>query len=124
MTAETRRAPASATNDPLQLAAQPFACQVALFLVPALAAVAFARVPGRMQADEVARAHTLFEEQVAQGLRQAAGAIVLFDDHEALLLLDAREEVGRNLVHGKHAHVPDLEVVEQTLIAELVQVSQ
>src|SRR3954471_7458004 len=123
MTAERRGGLASATNDPLQLRAQRSTRQLTLFLMPALAAVASARVAARMQAGKRARAQALFQEQVAHGLCQPASAVVLFDDHDALLLPEACDEVGRKLVQRKHPHAPDLELVEQSLIAKLVEVA-
>src|SRR4051812_39837047 len=123
MTADRSGIRASATNDPLQLRAQRLTRQLTLFLMPALATVASARVACRVKAGKGARADALSQEQVAQGLCDPARAIVLFDDHHALLFLEACDEVGWNLVEGKHTHAPDLEIVEQRLIAQLVQVA-
>src|SRR6266496_6295771 len=112
MTAERRRILASATNDPLQLRAQRSTRQLTLFLMPALAAVTSARVAFGGKAGKGARAHALSQEQVAHRLCHPARAIVLFNDHDALLVLEACDEVGRNLLQRKHPHAPDLEVVE------------
>src|SRR5438128_5625641 len=126
MTADTRTdlAPGSATNDPLQLRAQLLAREPALFLMPALAAVAPARVALGRQAGEAAWTEPLGHEQVAQRLREPTRAIVLFDDHHALLFSDALAQLVRKLVEREHPHVPDLEIVEQGLIVEPVDVSQ
>src|SRR5579863_5292237 len=125
MTAESRKGPArlaSATNDALQLRAQRLPRQAALLLMPALAAVTSARISLCVEADERSRMDSLGQEPVAQRLCQAAREVVLLHGHDAPLLFDARNEVDRKVREGKRSDAPDLELVEQVLIAHLVQI--
>src|SRR5215831_11227759 len=117
MTAESRGALASAKNDLFEQRAQRATRERALFLMPALAAVASARVSLGVKAGEGLETGALLEELVAHGLRQTTRPVVLFDDDEASLFSHALQEVARNLLEGEPSHAPDLEVVEEGLVA-------
>src|SRR5450631_3629651 len=98
MTAESRP---SAMDDLLQVRPQGVTSEAALFLVPALAAVASTRISGGMKAGEGLREHGMGQKQVAEGFSQSAGTIVFFHGHDRPLFPDARNEVGWNIVEGQ-----------------------
>src|SRR3954451_21275074 len=124
MTAESRGGLASATDDPLQPRAQRLTAELTLLLVPALAAVTSAGISLCVKAGEGTHLHTTAQEQMAHGLSQPTGQVVLLDGHDPLLLVDAGDEVGGQRLEGERSHAPDLQLVEQSPVARLVQVAQ
>src|SRR5881398_2330073 len=101
MTAESRGGLPSATDDPLQLRTQRLPAEAALLLVPALAAVTPAGIAFCVKAGERARAHPAGQEQMAHGLAQPAGQVVLFDGDHPLFFVDAGDELGGERLEGK-----------------------
>src|SRR5215204_2237931 len=89
----------SATEELLQARHQRWTCKPTLFQVPALAAVTPRRVASGVETGQRVREHARCQEQVAQGFPEAAGTIVLFDGDDSALFLDARRELGGDVLN-------------------------